>query len=146
MDNLRVIVKAEYCFLSDIRILGVDTKGVILDLKYTSRWRLVPASLGQIQFESVPEKENGTLIYKTTGTIKIPKQKPVSDIIEFLDSEIIIKITLADGVELIYGDKSHPIRTLRENKTPSSPSTLANTTILLRGEDTHGALPLLNMS
>ncbi len=83
-------------------------------------------------------------MYKNTGTIKIPKQKLVNDIINFSDNEIILKTTLSDGTELIYGDKLHPIRTMRENKTPSSPSLLTNITILLSGEDTHGVLPLLN--
>ncbi len=146
MDNLSSIIKVEYCFLSDIKTLGVDTNGIILELKQTSHWRLIPVLSEQIQIESVPERQNGTLVYKNTGTIKVPKQKRINDIIDFSDNEIILKTTLADNTELIYGDKSHPIRTTRENKTPNSPSSLANITIRLSNEDMHGALPLLKIN
>ncbi len=144
MDNLGVITKVEYAFVEDVRIFAVNNECAIV--KLSKPWVHLPVLADNVSIKSTPNHTEGITVYSTTGTINISKSKSqnIKPLLKFNNRKIILKITTANNEQLVYGDRLHPIYTISENITPNTAGALANFRVTLKGEDTHGALPLYN--
>ncbi len=140
MGILGAIIKIKYCFIHEVKLFGINDDKAFVVLATNKQWHTIPAALGKINLKSTPQTEGDTLVYTTEGTVNIPHSRYQNLLTNLSGKKIIIKVTLVDNTELIYGDKLNPILAIQEKVTPSTPVGFAGTIIKFIGKDTHGAL------
>ena len=144
-DNIGGIIKAEYCITEDLSSCGVTPRGIAITSQKSEIWEPFPAVTGNINLAVTPEQKNGISLYRISGEILCARYQFADETEMNLlnDARVIIRKTMANGDELVCGDKENPVTISAEKLTPSSPSGFTGVRYTLSGLMTHPELPVL---
>lgn len=144
-DNLGLIIKTEYCFVTDVRSCVVMKNGILINLAGGKGWHDFNASPGKMEIMVEESESNSLPIHTASGTIHSPRFQfeRYTDMIQLKARKILLRYTTANGDVMVVGDKENPIKVMVDILNPSNASGFSGVKFTLSGVMKHAELPLL---
>lgn len=147
MDNIGGYRKIEYCYTQEISNIGVTTAGMVIKLNPNGHFKTIPTHTpGKISISETPTTEQGTTIYTTEITVRVPAGQDQDLKRKLNNAKCVVIATHNNGNKTAYGNIQHPLKAKVANVTPPTPEGFSHQQITFSATTRHGSTKIISLS